>query len=166
MDIHNGLPVQVTREDSDSWTGLTPSVPTDADEFYGLTEDFESKFGSPQCFRWNKNGTKRLESERARTKHLKLQKKAEESKRTEEMTRKKSECDRLRHELEAVEAAIGEGASSKGIKRLKDPSSTGKAGKKVSAKDGKNATMAKKQPSDSEDSEKEGEVGSTLIMIA
>ena len=69
------------------------------------------------------------------------------------MTHKKSECDRLRHELEAAEAAISEGASSKGIKRLKDPSSTGKAG---SAKDGKNATMAKKQPSDPEDSEKEG----------
>ena len=29
----------------------TPSVPTNADEFYGLTEDFESKFGSPQRFR-------------------------------------------------------------------------------------------------------------------
>ena len=36
----------------------TPSVLIDADEFYGLTEDFESKFGSPQHFRWNKNGTK------------------------------------------------------------------------------------------------------------
>ena len=82
------------------------------------------------------------------------------------MTHKKSECDRLHCELEAAEAAISEGTSSKGIKRLKDSSSTGKAGKKVSAKDGKNAMMAKKQPSDSEDSEKEGEVGGTLITIA